>query len=469
MKKIFTALFFICLAIVLAYGGLSYWVGGQALKLNDQLAAQINNSNWTEVSTQSSHRGLFSSTALSSVTLTRPGGGDSIKFNIINTIHHGPFVFLKSPHLKGSLQPVLAIIHSQLAPGDCSGDLKKLLEKIPELQASEALTVISFDGNVESYCDVPAFQRKFTSNKSEEFQVQWGGSSAKSKFDSRLKEISGSYTAPSLQIMEKNDLLRAKNIKGDFNSHPGVKGISVGSMALSIETLDVLENDEPSCNLLSFGMRADSGVSGETVNCSIGLSFDKLDAGGLGVGPFAFEFEARKLDAEVLSRFEHALPELRDKAAGRTGDVNGKMDSFLKDILFDLLVKSPEFEIKQLKIRTDKGDLSGRAKLAFSGPGGNLGNVLTLLAGIDASAELSVSEALFFFAAENALRDGSAPDPGQAAADSAGEMVKGLLGEKIMIRENGAFSSSAAFKHGRLVVNGHKMDFSRLLGNPSGE
>jgi uncharacterized protein YdgA (DUF945 family) len=299
--------------------------------------------------------------------------------------------------------------------------------------------------------------------------VQWGGFSAKSKFDAHLREVSGSYSAPSLQIMEKNDLLRAKQIQGDFNSHPGIKGISVGSMALSIEALEALEKDEPSFNLLSFEMQAESGVSGETVNGSIGLSFDKLDAGGLAVGPFAVEFEAQKLDAEVLSRLEQTLPELRRKAAGRTGNVNGEMDSFVKEILFDLLAKSPEFEIKQLKIRTDKGDLSGRARLAFSGPGAGLGNVLTLLAGTDASAELSVSEALFFFAVENALRDGSAPDPGQAATDRAGEIVKGLLAQKVMVRENGAFRSSATFKHGRLVVNGHKMDFSSLLGSPSGE
>ncbi len=408
---------------------------------------------------------------MTSVLLTRPGGGDSIKFSIINSISQGPFVVLKNPHLKGSLQPVLAIIHSKLAPSDCSDDLKKLLEKIPELQASEALTVISFNGSAETYCDVPAFEQKFTNDKNEEFEVKWGGFSAKSKFVALQGEVSGSYDAPSLQINEKDDLLRVKTIQGNFNSHPGIKGISVGSMASSVESIELFEKDEPSFNLHSLGMQAESKVSGEAVNGSIGLSFDTLDAGGLEVGPFAVEFEARKLDPEVLSRLQRNMPELRKRAAGHTGDANGEMESFLRGILFDLLAKSPEFEIKQLKIRTDKGDLSGRASLAFSSLGGNLGgnlgNVLALLAGIDAKAELSVSEALFFFAAENALRDGSAPDPGQAATDRAGEIVKGLLADNVMVRENGAFRSSAAFKHGRLFVNGHKRDFSSLLGSPS--
>ncbi len=59
MKKILAVLFFICLAIVLAYGGISYWIGGQALKLNDQMIARINDSDWTEVSTTTCQHGLF--------------------------------------------------------------------------------------------------------------------------------------------------------------------------------------------------------------------------------------------------------------------------------------------------------------------------------------------------------------------------------------------------------------------------
>jgi len=259
--------------------------------------------------------------------------------------------------------------------------------------------------------------------------------------------------------------LRAKDIQCDFNSHPGIKGISVGSMAISIGSIDVLEKGSPPFNLSSFGMQAESGVSGQTINGTLRLGFDKLSAANQGVGPFAIEFEARKLDADVLSRFERMAPEIREKASGGAEGADSAMDLFIRKIVVDLLAKSPEFEIKQLKMRTDKGDLSGRAKVAFAGLDENLaGNILVLLSTIDASAELSVSEALFFLIAENGLRDGSAPDPERAAKHSAGEIARGLLAENIMVRENGAFKSSAVYKHGRLSVNGRKIDFSGLLG-----
>ena len=107
--------------------------------------------------------------------------------------------------------------------------------------------------------------------------------------------------------------------------------------------------------------------------------------------------------------------------------------------------------------------MSGTARLAFSGSGENLaGNILALLGSIDASADLTVSEALFFLIAENALSDSSAPHPETAAQSRVSWLVKGLMAAKIMVREDGAFKSSATYKQGILTVNGHNLDLSKL-------
>ncbi len=463
MKKTLTALLFVCLALALAYGGASYWVGGEARKQHDLLIARINHANYLDVSSKSYERGLFSSTASTTVTVTPRSGEDSFNFTITSSIHHGPFVFLESPYLKGSLQPVLAVIQTRLVPGDCSDSLKKVLQEIPELESSEILTVIYYDGSGESYFDVPSFQKTLSTDKGGEVSVEWGGFTAKSKFDASLGEVSVSYSAPSLKMTEKSQSLLAKDIQCDFNSHPGMKGISVGSMAFSIGSIDVVEEGGPPFDLSSFGMQAESGVSGQTINGTLRLNFDRLSAAGLGVGPFALEFEARKLDADVLSRFERLAPKFRKGDTGQAEGVKEAMHVLVTEILGDLLTKSPEFEIKQLKIRTDKGDLSGKASLVFAGQGENLaGNILALLSSIDASADFKVSEALFFLIAENALRDSSAPNPEEAAKSSASGLVKELTAANIMLREDGAFKSSATYKHGILTVNGHKLDLSHL-------
>ncbi len=457
MKKTLTALLFICLAVALAYGGASYWIGEQARKQHDLFIARINRANYLDVSIKSYERGIFSSTASTTVSLTPRLSGDSFNFTAISSIYHGPFVFLESSHLKGSLHPVLAVVRTRLAPGDCPESLKKMLQEIPELESSEILTVIFYDGSGESYLDVPSFRKTLSTENGGEVGVEWDGFTAKSKFDASLGEASVSYSAPSLKVTEKSQTLLVKDIQCDFNSHPGINGISVGSMAFSIGGIDVVEEGSPPFNLSSFGMQAESGVSGQMINGALRLNFDKLSAAGLGVGPFTLEFEARKLDADVLSRFQRLVPKFR------TGGAKGVMDVLVREILGDLLAKSPEFEIKQLKIRTDRGDMSGRASLAFAGHGENLaGNILALLGSIDASADLKVSEALFFMIAENALRENSAPHPEEAAKSRVSALVMELMAANIMLQEDGAFKSSATYRRGIITVNGRKLDLSHL-------
>jgi uncharacterized protein YdgA (DUF945 family) len=462
MKKTLRIFLLVCLALVVAYGAASYWIGGLARKQYDLLIAQTNSTNYLDASTKSYERGLFSSRALTTFTMILPENGNSIKFNIINYIYHGPFVFLENPHMKRSLRPVLAVIQTRLAPGNSGEALKKILEKIPELETSEILTVLSTDGSGESYFDVPSFQKKLPDEKGGQMDVEWRGFIAKCKFDLQLGEVAGSYSSPFLQVAEQNQLLVVKDIQGDFNSHPGIKGISVGSAAFSIGSIEGMKNEDTFFNLTSFGLKAESGVSGETINGALWLSFEKLKAQDMELGPFVMEFDARKLDAEVLSRFQKLVPEMRKKAAGQTGNANREIEKLFAQIMVDLFANSPEFEIKRLTVRTDKGDLSGRAKLSFVGPGKNLGgNILALLGSIDASAELSVSEALLYLVAENVFRDDSAQDP-ESAKTGANALVTRLMEAKYIISEDGSFKSSASFKHGVLTVNGLRLDLSNL-------
>ncbi len=461
MKKTLTIVLFVCLALVVAYGAAGYWVGGQARNQHERLIAQINRSNYMEASIKSYERGLFSSRALTTFTLAPPEGGNPIKFSIINEIYHGPFVFLENPHLKRNLLPVLAVIRTRLAPGDSGEAQKVALEKIPELGSSEILTVLSIDGSGESYCDVPSFRKKFQDEKGEQVEVEWSGFTAQSKFDALLGEVTGSYSAPSLQMTVQDQLLRIKDIQGDFNSYPGIKGISVGSANLSIGGVEGMEKENTAFNLSSFRLKAESGVADETINGSLLLSFDKLKTGEMGLGPFALEFDMRKLDAEVLARFQQLVPELRRKTPGQSANANGEIEKLVTEIMINLLAKSPEFEIKELAIRTDKGDFSGRANLTFDGGKNLSGNVLALLGSIDASAELSVSEALLYLVAENVFRNASAKDPGSAKT-GANALVMGLMAGNYIVSEGGSFKSNATFKHGVLTVNGRKLDLSNL-------
>jgi uncharacterized protein YdgA (DUF945 family) len=307
--------------------------------------------------------------------------------------------------------------------------------------------------------------------------MDWGGFSAAANFDIALGETSGSFNAPFWEIREDGRKFRINNVKGDFTAHPGIKGLSIGGMNISCSNIEASSDEGgPVFHLELPGIQMETGVTGETINGSLRAQFDKLAAGGDIYGPFNLDFEARKLDPVALARFEQSLRNLQDQMPDKSEeDLKSGFVSSYKQLLIDLLAKSPELELKQVKINTNRGDLTGRLKLAVAGSGGDLtGNILMLLNNLTASADLVISEPLLFFLMENSFRnefEGSEdrPDPLEvekaARAKTAG-IVQSLLSQNIIIRENGSLKTSASYKSGKVTVNGHKLNVMDLLKNP---
>ncbi|MDR3568867.1 MAG: YdgA family protein [Syntrophobacteraceae bacterium] len=460
MKKTVAIVVSVLLALALCYVGVSYWIGGRALQFHDQSIARINGSKGLKAEVLSYKRGLFSSRALTKLTLVLPRQGREISIDLVDTIYHGPFVFLRDPRLKGGLRPVMAVIRTSLEPG--GADMGKALRQIPELASSEALTVLSINGDAVSYFGIPSFQHEFKDAKGEQMEVKWGGLSGKFHFDAQAAAAVCTCDCPSLLVTGKNRKLQIAGVRGQFDSHAGIKGISVGSSHFSIGSIEAVENGQSAFTLASLGLKTKSMVEGDKINGSIRLGFGKLNAGGLGVGPFSMDFEARKLDASVLARFEKLAPALQREEMGNDEAAKAQMRGLFAKMAADLLAGRPELEIKQLNLRTDKGDLTGKARLGFDGDGKEFSrNILALLTSVNANAQLSVSQALFYFIAQNAIQKNRQGAEDQSK-DSAGQLAARLLAAKYITADSGAFTSSAAFKHGVLTVNGHRLGFSNL-------
>ena len=176
MKKAVTVVLSVFLVLALAYLGANYYVGLQAAKLHDQWVSRLNGSKRLKVSAVSYKRGLFRSVALTKVSVTDPPKGRAVSFELVDTIYHGPFVFLHDPHFTAGLRPVMAVIQTRPAVG---AGMKEVLEKVPELASAELLTVLSLDGSAAGYLDIPAFQHKFPQAKGGQLDVKWGGLTGK--------------------------------------------------------------------------------------------------------------------------------------------------------------------------------------------------------------------------------------------------------------------------------------------------
>jgi len=101
------------------------------------------------------------------------------------------------------------------------------------------------------------------------------------------------------------------------------------------------------------------------------------------------------------------------------------------------------------------------------------GNILFLLANLSASADVVVSEPLFFFLMENSLRSELASENRsdsqelqKAAGEKAAAVVETLLAQNFIQRDKGSFKTSASYKSGKVTINGRKLNIMDLLKSP---
>lgn len=482
MKKLLTGTVLVFTVLLAAYGFSSYWLGAQAQKQYDLLLAQASQNHSFEIKTESYERGIFQSKAVTTIAVNGTGTGpdrkDTYQFNVVNSIQHGPLTFPKGQHTNNSIRPALAVISTHLAPaGENPEQLKEFLKKVPELESSEILTILSFTGSGETFFDIPSFQKKLANGNGTETMVDWGGFSFAANFDIGLGESKGSFKAPFLEFRENGGRFRVNEMKGDFSAHPGVKGLSVGEMTISGGNIEASsDKGEPVFRLDSPSIQAETGVSGETIHGSFRAQFEKLAAGGDIYGPFNFDLEARKLDPVAISRFQQNLKNLQDQMPDRSEeDLMSGFTACYKQLLIDLLAKSPEVELKQVRINTNRGDLTGRLNVAVAGPPGDLtGNILFLLSNLTANADVAISEPLLFFLMENSFRNefGSGtnlPDASEmqrASRAKAAGIVQTLLAQNLIVREKGSLKTSASYKSGKVMVNGRKVNVMDLLNSP---
>ena len=481
MRKLTTTVPVVFAILLAAYCVSSYLVGAQAEKQYYMLLAQASQMHSIEIKAKSFERGVFRSKAVTTVLMSgteaEPGRKDIYEFDIVNSIQHGPLVFLRGEHERGGIRPAVAVISTQLAPSDQNSEgLRNFLNKFPELKSSSALTILSFDGSGENFFDIPPFRKELVNEKGGETVVDWGGFSSTTKFDISLDEASGYFSAPFLGIRENGEVLHINEMKGDFNSHPGVKGVSVGGMNISCASVEAASGAGKSLfRVESPGFQAETGVSEELLHGSIRARFDKLSAGEDIYGPFTFDLEGRKLEPSAFTRLQENLKNLQDQAAGKSeGALSTGFASCGKQLLIDLLAKSPELELKEVSLKTNRGDLTGRLNIAVAGPAGELtGNILFLLGNLTATADVAVSEPLLIYLIGNSFRNEAGgekrPVPPEARApaeEKAAGVVERLLAQNFLVREQGSLRMNLSYKSGKMTMNGRKLNILDLLKSP---
>lgn len=476
MKKILFAVLLLSLVLAAAYTGASYWAGTLAQEQYEAAIAKTVQPN-VIVSGKSYDRGVFQSTAVTLITVRAAGygqaGEDTFRFALSNTIAHGPLARVRSGSGDQEIKPVQAVITTRLSPGpENDTTLSKILETIPELLSSELVTAIKLDGSGESFLDIPSFNKKLMNEKNREVAIEWSGLKGDTRFGSSLTDISGSFSSPALRIADSEARLTITDMSAVFAAHPGAKGISVGASTLKCGSFDFHSvEDNTRARLESPVIKAESSDSGETARGSLIAGFDKLAVNGDSFGPFVFDLELRKLDISTILLFEQNLKNLQKQLPTKSGEeIQGLFTECYTQLLTGLITKSPELELKQLKLGTPMGDVSAGLKISIGESGAALPNLLIALAGASASLEAAISEPLLSFFLENSFRADFTKKEGLGqeaaklkAAQKAREVISTLLDQRIVIRDGDGIRSSATYQAGKLVINGRGLNLMELL------
>jgi uncharacterized protein YdgA (DUF945 family) len=223
-----------------------------------------------------------------------------------------------------------------------------------------------------------------------------------------------------------------------------------------------------------FNMTASSDPgAGDTVDCRLGMKLEKAGVENVPYGPADFRLDLRKLDAASLMKIQQVGKETMEQQAKGADEIfNAMAVTRVVSILTTMLKKSPEIEISQLSFVTGEGNFAGKMKIVFDGNATySLDHPLTLLSALSAQAEATAKDQLIEkILTEVYMKDLSSEDDEtdktalqKQAADMVQETLKNLMKEKIILKVNEEYKSSAKYEKGQLTLNDLKIPLQDFL------
>ncbi|MBI2308200.1 MAG: YdgA family protein [Rhodocyclales bacterium] len=409
-----------------------------------------------------------------------------IRVTIRSRIKHGPLPALN--------KLAAAVVDSELL---LQGELQKQVEGI--LGDGKPLQVHSeyrFDGGGVSTLSSPAFSTHWQAAEGAgQNTLAWGGLTMNVDFEPGMRRYSIRAEAPRLEMKQSRGgqlTFAEMRLEGTqqrlFDDDPllysGVQKLTVARFSAGSGE----EGSEP-VEARRIAYEAEIPVNGDFIDLIGRLGSESLRVGGKDYGPVHYDFSLRHVHARTAAALYREMlrvsSDVELQAAAQAEPAT--MFAPLAKPALALLQHGPEISIDRLSFRSPHGDaaLAARMKLA-NVDAGDFSTPLLLLAKLDASAEISVPEALLGELAvagtgapapatsgmpqAEGIVVGEAPDPAESAAARAETMrqrVADLAAQGFVVREGGLLRTKLAFSKGRMTVNGRPFN-PQAIGGPAG-
>ncbi len=376
-----------------------------------------------------------------------------------------------------------------------------------ELKDAPALvldTFISKEGKGKTEFDVPKYQHTVPEDENGgEVSIDWQGLEGQFSYPATFEQIKTDLTFSGLEITEKNafsmklgrltfvadldkDLLpikmtsnlpllvfedeMSKLILADLALKTAVQKtasqveISQGELSVGSVNLGIGGQTASELNLLKIKFGGEE--RNETVSFTSRLSIEKWKLSEAIIGEalilnHKIEAALDNLDAPATAQLQQTMRDLQNQL--NNGKISEDILSFamfgqLMQLAPDFLAKSPELNLSNIILNTDKGNLVGGLSLGINGQKAkSLKNMMELLMAMTMQADFKIAKPLLNLALAATL--GS---EGQAET-----RIKALLKDKTLVEKGDDYTLSAVIVDNKLTLNdqdmGAPMDLFMLL------
>lgn len=478
MKKI-AVIFIIVIALITGtYVGAAYVCGIMAERHINEIVYNPDIPYSISITDHRYDRGIFSSDVSTDIELYLPHCTDPSKklsLTMKNYVKHGPWPFGKSASGHTYSMPALAVIETTISPtAGTTGKIQKVVNKFLNRSSMLTRTIINFNTGGESTSTMNAFTE--TLGEGKECSVTWKGLKQHVSFSRGFQEIKGTITLPGLDARASSGSVAVEDIQCSVNLHKVADDFYLGTSSVTVGLMDIVDDTEKK---LKFQMKkvcvnSSSKESGTTMFSHNTIDIVSIVTGDVTVGPIRCDMEFRNLDVPSMIKLSNSFRDAQKMVALNSKESMDKLivKSYL-DILPVMLKASPRIELKDLSVKTNKGDVSGKLSLACDGTKINANlNPLMIIGAVSANFECAVTPNLLLDILmltkkeklKNAQGHSISPDEidDWAQAESK-QQINFLLNQNILVQSDDSLSLKAKYANGMILINGQPMPLFNLL------
>lgn len=377
-KSILTGLLVVLLAALAAPFAAAYWYGRETESAFEALVADFGRRAGARVTVKHYERGWLASTAETATLLQ----GTPATLTMRHAISHGPFALER--WLQGEIDLALfrARIRSELTGLRLPAGNANLAFPTPLLSAE---TVVAAGGGLESRLRLAASAELGAGPPA----LEWAAGTGTLVASPDFKRYELDLALPSLRLSGGGPVassLELKKLRLRSQMAEGAQGLSFGTTTLELAHLRAGEQ----ASAAGLSLKATTRPSGPHLELVADYRIGELRVGGEKAGPAQLTLELRKLDLAALARFSEELREIHarnlpEQQAGLM--VVGKALA----LVTALAEKSPELEVTRLSLKTESGEITGRASFVLDGSRSDVRtNPMRLLTALRGEAEVTV-------------------------------------------------------------------------------